>query len=97
MRARKPTYGHLLFRIYERLDAIEQRLSALSAEQLSENEEILDTRKMRLLSKMSDRCFAAATTGRCLISAEEAKSTMSNRRFCGLSNNMSRTNTGKHK
>ena len=55
MRARKPTYGHLLFRIYERLDAIEQRLSALSAEQLSENEEILDTRKMRLLSKMSDR------------------------------------------
>ena len=49
MRARKPTYGHLLFRIYERLDAIEQRLSALSAEQLSENEEILDTRKMRLL------------------------------------------------
>ena len=55
MRARKPTYGHLLFRIYERLDAIEQRLSALSAEQLSENEEILDTRKMRLLSKRSDR------------------------------------------
>ena len=50
MRARKPTYGHLLFRIYERLDAIEQRLSALSAEQLSENEEILDTRKMRLLT-----------------------------------------------
>ena len=96
MRARKPTYGHLLFRIYERLDAIEQRLSALSAEQLSENEEILDTRKMRLLSKMSDRTLLRRRND-CLISAEEAKSTMSNRRFCGLSKNMSRTNTGKHK
>ena len=51
---RQPDYSKMLALIFGRLDKIEKQLSA-NSEPFDENDEIVDTRKMRLLTKMSDR------------------------------------------
>lgn len=52
---RQPDYSKMLALIFGRLDKIEKHISVISQPPFDENDEIVDTRKMRLLTKMSDR------------------------------------------